>query len=75
MMTCIRLCQLNSDLIVRISSKHDNESVQQPVEKDDPWSSINIIRDLTKAQLKEEKEMRTEVEKRNSEITEEEKGN
>jgi uncharacterized coiled-coil protein SlyX len=33
-------------------------------DKEEPWSSVNIIRDLTKAQRKEEKEMRGEVERR-----------
>ena len=44
-------------------------------EKDEPWSSINIIRDLTKSQRKEEKEMRGEVEKKNRQLAEDEKGN
>ena len=44
-------------------------------QKEEPWSLVNIIRDLTKAQRKEEKDMRGEVEKKNNELSEEEKGN
>ena len=44
-------------------------------DKDETWSSINITRDLTKGQRKEEKDMRAEVEKKNNELTDEEKRN
>ena len=44
-------------------------------DKEEPWSNVNIIRDLTKTQRKEEKEMRVDVEKKNNELNEDEKGN
>ena len=42
---------------------------------DEPWSSINIVRDLTKTQRKEEKKLREDAVRKNSQLTEEEKGN
>ena len=44
-------------------------------DKSEPWCSINIVRDLTKAQRKEEKKMREDAENKNSQLTEDEKGN
>ena len=44
-------------------------------QQDEPWSEINIIRDLTKNQRKEEKDLRVEAERKTSELSEEEKGN
>ena len=55
------------DLILERSSKL--------ADKEEPWSSINIIRDLTKSQRKEEKEMRAAAEKKNNDLSEEEKEN
>jgi uncharacterized coiled-coil protein SlyX len=43
--------------------------------KEKPWSEINIVRDLTKLQRKEESRMREEVEKKNEELSEDEMGN
>ena len=39
---------------------------------DEPWKSIHIVRDLTKAQRKEERTLLETVEKRNAELTKEE---
>ena len=44
-------------------------------EKDEPWTSVNIIRDLTKIQRKEEEDMRTVAETKNAERSEEEAEN
>ena len=44
-------------------------------EKDEPWSNINIVRDLTKLQRKEENKLRDEVAKKNSELTDEDAEN
>ena len=44
-------------------------------EKDEPWSNINIIRDLTKTQRKEERGLREEAEKKNSELSDEDREN
>ena len=44
-------------------------------DNDEPWKSIHIVRDLTKAQRKEERTLRETVEKRNEELTEEESEN
>ena len=41
----------------------------------EPWSMINIVRDLTKTQRKEESKMREEAETKNSQLTDEEKEN
>ena len=42
---------------------------------DEPLSNINIIRDLTKTQRKEEKNLRVEADKKNAELSEEDQGN
>ena len=44
-------------------------------QKEEPLSNVNIIQDLTKAQRKEEKKLRDDVEKKNSELSEEDQGN
>ena len=44
-------------------------------EKGEPWCSVNVVRDLTKTQRKEEKKLREDADKKNSELTDEEKEN
>ena len=66
-------------LLVGLKEKQHCDSVLDKSHKlsemEDPWSSVHIIRDLTKTQRKEEKEMRIDVDKKNHELSEEEKGN
>ena len=44
-------------------------------EMDEPWSAVNVIRDLTKTQRKEEKKLRDDADARNAELSEQDKEN
>ena len=44
-------------------------------EKEEPWSRINVVKDITKIQRKEEKKLREDVVKKNAERTAEESEN
>ena len=44
-------------------------------DKDEPWSSVNVVMDLTKCQRKEEKKLRDTASKKNAELGEDEEGN
>ena len=44
-------------------------------DKDEPWSSVNVVMDLTKCQRKEEKKLRDTASKKNTELGGDEAGN
>ena len=56
---------------------HDKVLQNAPklAEMDEPWSSVNIVQDITAMQRSEEKQMREEANKKNSELTKDEAEN